>query len=77
MMRAQKKSKFVERDQKDKAWVESQLMSEHSHSSYDKVIIEWLDAYEMESGWQTIEEAKITPPKSLVWALFLKKRKSL
>jgi hypothetical protein len=27
------------------------------------VVIEWLDAYEMASGWQTIEEAqKIKPP---------------
>ena len=29
----------------------------------EKVEIEWVDAYEMESGWHTIEEAeKATPP---------------
>ena len=29
----------------------------------DKVEIEWIDAYEMESGWHDLEEAeKITPP---------------
>lgn len=29
----------------------------------DKVEIEWIDAYEMESGWHDLEDAeKITPP---------------
>jgi hypothetical protein len=29
----------------------------------DKVEVEWIDAYEMESGWHDLEDAeKITPP---------------
>ncbi len=34
----------------------------------DRVEIEWIDAYEMGSGWQELEDAlKITPPK--IWSL--------
>ena len=37
--------------------------SEMPNGDYTKVIVEWFDAYEMESGWQTIEYAiKIKPP---------------
>ena len=37
--------------------------SEMPNGDYTKVIVEWFDAYEMESGWQTIEDAiKIKPP---------------
>ena len=51
-------------------------MSEHSHNSYDKVVVEWLDAYEMESGWQTIEEAKkIKPPQVFSMGYVLKETK--
>ena len=33
----------------------------------NKVEIEWIDAYELGSGWHDLEDAiKITPPKFLV-----------
>lgn len=42
----------------------------------EKVEIEWLDAYEMESGWHTIEEAeKITCPTVLSLGYVVKETK--
>jgi hypothetical protein len=46
------------------------------NEDFDKVIVEWKDAYEMESGWQTIEEAiKIRPPTIFSMGYVLKEEK--
>ena len=42
-----------------------------------KVEIEWIDAYEMESGWHDLEDAKKSRPlRSLALAMWLRTRKN-